>query len=105
MTVMTYIADVVKYGNLYPYLIYTTYIVYSILFLGLFFINNYYVDVLNMVTQTYIAITLIYYFNPFTTVKTLTTNIRSVIFASAFILLLHNISTVNSIFVKNRPAM
>lgn len=98
MTIVSSITRMFKDGNLYPYLIYTTYIVYAILFLGLFFIDAYYVDVLKIITQTYIALTLMYYFNPYTSVKTLTPNIRKVIFSSAFVLLLNNINTLNRFF-------
>jgi hypothetical protein len=81
-------------GNLITYLIYTSYFLYAIVFLGLFYVDSYYIDILKLVTQTYIAITLIYYFSPFSSFIELTANMRSVIFSSAFILLLNNMNTL-----------
>lgn len=94
---MTSFIEFIEKGNLIPYLIYTSYFVYTVVFLGLFFINSYYVDILKVLTQTYIAVTLIYYFNPFSSVTTITPNIRKVIFSSAFILLLNNSNTIKQI--------
>lgn len=100
MSLLTNIISKMKNGNLIPYFIYTSYLLYAITYLGIFFIGSYYVNGLKLITQTYIALTLIFYFNPFSSFKEITPNMRRLIFSSGFILLLNNIPTIQQM-MKN----
>lgn len=91
----------IKKGNLIPYFIYTSYLLYAITYLGIFFVGSYYINGLKLITQTYIAFTLIFYFNPFSSFKEITPNMRRLIFSSGFILLLNNIPTIQQLVDKS----
>jgi hypothetical protein len=76
-----------KRGNLIPYLLYSSYIIYLITYFGLLYINPYYINILEIITHTYIAITLMYYFNIFSdSQEELSNNMRRIIFSSGLIL-------------------
>lgn len=89
--------DLITNGNLIPYLLYTSYVLYIILYLGVSYIDPYYASSLEVITQIYIAGSLLYYFNPFITssrMKTITPNMRELIFTAGFVLLINNIGKI-----------
>lgn len=81
-------------GNLFIYLMVITYILYIFLYLGLFYIDERYTTILEVITQTYISLSLLYYFNPFSSYTTITSTMRRVIFSAGFTLLINNTGNI-----------
>lgn len=81
-------------GNLFIYLMVITYILYIFLYLGLFYIDERYTTILEVITQTYISLSLLYYFNPFSSYTTITSTMRRVIFSAGFTLLVNNTGNI-----------
>lgn len=75
-----------------PYLIYTSHLIYLIVYLKLFSINTYYTTILELFIQLYIAVFLLYYFNPFASSNVkITKNIKKAIFSAGLVLFTNNI--------------
>lgn len=81
-------------GNLFIYLMVITYILYIFLYLGLFYVDEQYTTILEVITQTYISLSLLYYFNPFSSYTTITSTMRRVIFSAGFTLLVNNTGNI-----------
>jgi hypothetical protein len=94
MYFLEYILKTFEKGNLITYLIYTSYFIYAIIYLGIFYINPYYVKIINIITQFYIGVTLIYYFNPITELNNISKNMKKIIFISGLTLLTNNIGNI-----------
>ena len=107
------IQNLLKNGNLIKYLIYITYLLYLILYLKLFLLDSYYINTIELITQFYITITILIYFNPFSSFKELTPNMKRLIFSSGLILLTNNIGRfilflkkgTNSIYTKTKDLL
>lgn len=81
-------------GNLFIYLMVITYLLYIFLYLGLFYVDEQYTTILEVITQTYISLSLLYYFNPFSSYTTITSTMRRVIFSAGFTLLVNNTGNI-----------
>ena len=82
----------INVSKYYYYLIYTTYFMYALLFLGLLH-NESYITLVSNITQIFIALFLIYRFNPFFKTKFNNTD-KKIVFHAGLLLF-----SVNSLFV------
>jgi len=85
-----------KINKYYFYLLYTSYFLYALLFLGVLH-DVYYINLVSKITQTFIALFLIIRFNPFS--KTIFTKIDKKIAFHAGILLFST-NTIIAIYYK-----
>ena len=86
----------INFSSYYYYLVYTTYLMYALLFFGLLH-NEYYITLVSNITQLFIALFLIIRFNPFTK-TTFTKTDKKIAFHSGF--LLFSINSLYIIFYK-----
>jgi len=84
----------IEKGNLIPYFIYTTYIAYIILYIGIFHIKPDYIDHFIIMTNLYISMTLLFYFNPFTNTIVAHPNLNRIVFTSGIVLFTNSIGKI-----------